>query len=71
MSARKDTDRLVRDLRSEGWAVTKTKGGHWRAKPPRCEHRIVVFGSTPSDRRSLANTKADLRRSGYRPRSAS
>jgi hypothetical protein len=66
MSPAKDMKRLVRDLGRQGWEVTLSGSGHYRAKPPSKEKRIVFFPCTPSaGRRSMENTVASLRREGY------
>jgi len=51
-------------LREQGWEVTDTGSGHYRAVPPDRTKKIVHF-SQSAHRRALANTLADLRRSGF------
>lgn len=54
---------VVRSLVAQGWTVTMTRNGHYRATPP-TGGMPIFFGSTPSDYRGLRNTKALLRRNG-------
>lgn len=64
MSQKKDTMNMIRELRNQGWEVTQAKrSGHWQAKAPDGKG-ITYFPGTPGDGRSLANTKAILRRLG-------
>jgi hypothetical protein len=46
----KDVDKIVRDLRRQGYDVKKGR------------RLVAVFGSTPSDRKSLRNLRGQLRR---------
>ena len=52
---------FVRELERAGYAVRKTKGGHWVV---RVAGRNVVMPSSPSDWRSMRNARAELRRAG-------
>lgn len=55
---------MIRELRAQGWTVTQAKrSGHWKALAPDGKG-ISHFPGTPGDGRSLANTKAQLRRMG-------
>jgi hypothetical protein len=52
---------LMRELRREGYRIDPTRGGHVAITHP--SMRSIVFGpSTPSDRRSVLNVRAQLRR---------
>lgn len=58
----KDMKQLCRSLRKQGWTVERTSKGHYRAITP--AGRKIVMPSTPSDGRSVLNTRALLRRAG-------
>lgn len=51
---------LVKEAAKDGWTVTLRKGGHLKFEHP--EAACVFASSTPSDHRSVANTRAQLRR---------
>jgi hypothetical protein len=55
----KEVAQLIRELRRRGWEVTPTNGDHWKA---RLGEHCVFFASSPSDRRSLRNTRARIAR---------
>lgn len=62
----KDIDTLLRQLRRQGYTVTKgRRSGHIKVRNAR-GRLLAVTGSTPSDRRSLRNLKSDLRRAEAR-----
>lgn len=57
-----DLAAFLRDLRRRGYTVTKARrSSHWHIRD-RHGRLVAVTGSTPSDRRSLANLRASLRR---------
>lgn len=58
----REIDSLVKELRKQGWTCTKTKRSHWRLASP--TGGLTFCPSTPSDHRSIANTRADVRRLG-------
>jgi len=58
--ARKALDTLAREYRRQGWVVEISPGGHMRWRSP--GGALVFSASTPSDRRSIANHVARLRR---------
>lgn len=61
MSQKKEMTSIIRQLEQQGWTVTKARrNGHWQAKSPDGKG-MAYFPSTPSDWRSVANTKARLR----------
>ena len=55
---------LIAAARRQGWRIRR--GRHWRLFPPDRSLPAVTVSSTPSEWRSLANTLADLRRSGLK-----
>jgi len=62
---RKDMRRLMRQLESGGCRVSQTRK-HYRVEVPQKGggYRLVFLSLTPSDRRTLLNSKALLRRMG-------
>lgn len=58
----KDTKKLIKSLTAQGWRIEQ--GKHIKAFPPDPTKPMVVISGTPSDARTLANLKAQLRRSG-------
>jgi hypothetical protein len=65
---KKDIKNLHRKLEAQGWMLKPTRNGHVMAFPPDKSKSPVTMPSTPSDHRSLKNTLADLRRSGFQDR---
>ena len=63
MNMTKDMRKLAKACTANGWRVEPTRGGHVRLLSPDGEH-LIIAEATPSDRRSLSNTKARLRRAG-------
>jgi predicted RNA binding protein YcfA (HicA-like mRNA interferase family) len=59
-----DLRQLLRQAQAHGWRVQPTRGGHWKLTHPSGD--AVVTSSSPSDRRALANLKAQLRRAERR-----
>ncbi len=55
-----ETTKFLRALPA-GWQATRTAGGHIRLRHPKAA-RVVITGSTPSDRRARCNTLAAMRR---------
>jgi predicted RNA binding protein YcfA (HicA-like mRNA interferase family) len=62
----KDFKDVRKEAERQGWKVEQTRGSHWRFIPPDVTKDIVHASGTPSDRRSLDNFIAQLRRSGFR-----
>lgn len=62
-SPNKEVTDLVKELRRQGWEVEKRKSNHIKATPPSGKG-CVFFPCTPSDWRSLKNTKAKLKEMG-------
>lgn len=60
-----DLKEVLRELPRQGWRVERRGGGHYVAFPPDRSKQQVVFASTPSDHRALANTVSRLRKSGF------
>jgi predicted RNA binding protein YcfA (HicA-like mRNA interferase family) len=58
----KDVDKVVRQLRRQGYTVTRgRRSGHWQVRDK--DGRLVaVTSGTPSDPRSLANFRAQMKR---------
>lgn len=59
----KQTDALVRAAWDAGWRVEQGRK-HIRVYPPDPTQAIVTIAGTPSDHRTVKNTRAQLRRSG-------
>jgi len=59
---KKDMKRLIQAAEAAGWVVSRTKKNHLKFKAP--SGAIVIASSTPSDHRSLKNTRAELHRHG-------
>lgn len=57
---------VLNAAREQGWVIEQTRGGHIRMIPPDRTKKIVVLGSTESDRRAMQNTLARLRKSGFK-----
>lgn len=64
MSGKRETERLVRDLRAQGFTVELTGGNHWKVWKPG-EEGCAFMSYTPSDHRSVKNAITKLRRIGY------
>jgi len=62
LRVRPELHRYIRLARRQGWTVTRTGHNHLRFRSPTGE--LVHTGMTPSDRRSVYNTAAELRRAG-------
>jgi hypothetical protein len=61
-----DLTAFLRQLRRRGYSVRLARSGHWHVRDRR--GRLVAIASgTTSDRRSLANLRANLRRAGREP----
>lgn len=61
----KDTRALLRRLRQQGFAIRLSGSGHWRVTSR--TGAVVTIAATPrGGRRSLLNTRADLKRIGAR-----
>lgn len=52
---------IVTELRSQGWHIEPTRGGHIRATHPQASG-LLFLPSTPSDYRSDRNSRAQARR---------
>ncbi|WVX89773.1 HicA-like toxin [Microbacterium phage SanaSana] len=63
MAMNKDLKKLIRAVEAQGCVVTTSTKGHLLFSKD--GKRVAVTGSTPSDRRSFLNLKADLKRAGY------
>lgn len=63
MASPKEMRALLRAAEDAGWKV-ELKRKHYRLQSP--EGEIVFLPSTPSDRRSVLNSRAQLRRAGLK-----
>ena len=63
--ASKEVKQLLRKVEAQGWRVVPTKSGHFWAYAPNGRDKVLIPG-TPSDRRGLRNTIADLKRAGFK-----
>jgi hypothetical protein len=63
MSA-KDIAGIIRELERQSFTVTRTAKNHWIVRSAD-GRRVATLPSTPSDRRSLLNALAALRRAGF------
>lgn len=61
MTLRKDMEDLVEECRRNGWIISNS-GRHYRLTPPNDEP-IVFASKTPSDHRTIQNTRALIKRS--------
>lgn len=61
--ANKDVQEIINALRAQGWEVTGGGTRHWKCKAPGGKG-LVFMSTSPSDYRSLRNSKAELRRLG-------
>lgn len=57
-----ETRKMLRGIEKEGWIVTHTKGQHIKLTHPLIPCHPVFTGSTPSDRRTEQNLRAQMRR---------
>lgn len=64
-SVQKEMKEIRREAERQGWRVEATKKGHIRFYAPDGTN-IVHAAGTPSDRRSIDNLIAQLRRYGFR-----
>jgi predicted RNA binding protein YcfA (HicA-like mRNA interferase family) len=76
----KEMAEIIRIARAAGWTVWRTRGCHFRFRPPagspgprrgagdhednRAGGRTLTHGSSDSDANGLKNFRADLRRAG-------
>jgi predicted RNA binding protein YcfA (HicA-like mRNA interferase family) len=58
----RDHKKVINELRADGWHVEKRRrSGHWVARHPQATALLFMPG-TPSDRRAVANIRAQARR---------
>lgn len=62
-SDKKEMKALLKAAEEQGWTVRFTGSGHYQWKAPDGQ-TIIVTPSTPSDHRSMSNTRAQLKRAG-------
>lgn len=63
-SSNKEVSDLIQKARAQGWTVIGSSGGHWIFRSPDKSQAQVVVPGTPSDYRSMKNSKSALRRAG-------
>jgi len=59
----RDHKLLLKTIEKLGWQVTLGANRHYKLTPPFKDMCIVVTSVSPSDFRSIANIRADIRRS--------
>lgn len=59
--ASRESAQIRRKLEKLGCTLSRTKAGHWKVRHPSSTATYTMSG-TPSDIRTLANLRADLRR---------
>jgi len=59
----KALNEMITTAWAQGWWCEKTGSGHVMCYPPD-RGRMVLVASTPSDHRTIPNTRSALRRSG-------
>jgi predicted RNA binding protein YcfA (HicA-like mRNA interferase family) len=62
MSGFRNGREVVRELEHDGWTVTPTKGGHYRATHPDAPGQVMYLSQTPSGKRHPQNVRAMARR---------
>jgi len=60
----KEIKYLIQRAQRQGFTVRQTKSGHYQVKGP--AGGLTHLPSTPSDRRAVNNSLAELKRMGYR-----
>lgn len=60
----RELDRMVALAWAAGWFCDRTKSGHPMCYPPDQESKPVLVAGTPSDHRTIPNTRSRLRQSG-------
>ena len=60
----KQLDAMIAEAWEAGWWCEKGKGGHVKCYPPDRSKTMVAVANTPSDRRTVPNTRSFFRRSG-------
>jgi predicted RNA binding protein YcfA (HicA-like mRNA interferase family) len=56
---------IEKAAKEQGWGVGRTQKGHLKFVPPDRTKNIVIGSGTPSDRRSIKNLLAELKRQGF------
>ncbi|MFF2184594.1 hypothetical protein [Streptomyces sp. NPDC058155] len=59
----KEVRDLIKRVEAQGFEVTRTKKGHYMVR--KGGEPVTIISGTPSDHRSLKNSKAHLKRAGY------
>lgn len=63
MGQKKDVDKLLSQVRREGWTTKLTGQNHWKCMSPDGQHIVYVPG-TPGGGRAYLNARATFRRLG-------
>lgn len=59
-----DVDALIKAAWEQGWWCERSKKNHVRCFPPDKAKSAVLLESTPSDYRSVPNSRSRMRKSG-------
>lgn len=59
--ADKDTEKMIRQARKQGWDVSLTKGNHVKFVPP---EGAIIFGSLTGSVTSQRKLRAQLKKAG-------
>jgi hypothetical protein len=60
----RELDAMVAAAWDAGWKCSKTSQGHVMCYPPERTVKPVLVAGTPSDHRTIPNTRSALRKSG-------
>lgn len=60
--ANKDTEKMIRKAKSEGWVVEVTKGNHLKFLPP--NNGPIIIGGLTSNASGVLQLRKRLRRAG-------
>jgi hypothetical protein len=60
----KDLKKITDALKAAGYQVVRNQRGHWEVYTADGE-KVTTFSGTPSDRRSILNALAPLKRRGF------
>ncbi len=60
----RELDAMIQAAWTAGWMCSKTRSGHVMCYPSERTIKPVLVAGTPSDHRTIPNTRAEFRRSG-------